>query len=240
MGTNLYIFSAILLALMALFSRFILPEGFLNLFIRLKPDCVLELAEGMRPAEPEEAIPEEEKKERKSSTSSSSSSSSSDDDKKKAKEEASAAAAALTAEEVVLEVVEEKKEEAEEKKEETEDKKEEAEDEGKEAAVVLPVTDEGSSSVTERVVISEKRSYTHQSSTSEGGKNPEDITGDEFSSFSSTVESSSSSFTTTTRVVTSKVITSSSTTERIILSDGTKMEALENGESEKVRQRLNV
>lgn len=200
----------------------------------LKPDCVLELAEGMRPAEPEEAIPEEEKKERKSSTSSSSSSSSSDDDKKKAKEEASAAAAALTAEEVVLEVVEEKKEEAEEKKEETEDKKEEAEDEGKEAAVVLPVTDEGSSSVTERVVISEKRSYTHQSSTSEGGKNPEDITGDEFSSFSSTVESSSSSFTTTTRVVTSKVITSSSTTERIILSDGTKMEALENGESEKL------
>ena len=66
-------------------------------FHRLKPDCVLELAEGMRPPEPEPEVvaeeAEEDKKERKSSTSSSSSSSSSssddekDEEKKKEKKE---------------------------------------------------------------------------------------------------------------------------------------------------------
>ncbi|KAM7448355.1 Lethal(2) giant larvae protein 1 [Porites harrisoni] len=218
----------------------------------LKPDCVLELAEGMRPPEPEPetVAEEEEKKSRKSSTSSSSSSSSSSDDekdeekkkakkekkekKKKAKLEAAAVAATATeVETAVSEEVEEKKEEAEEKKEEAEEKKDELVAKADDAAAVV-VSGEGGTSVTERVVISEQRSFTHQSSTSEEKEAPEKVFGEESSTFSSTMESSSS-FTTTTRVVTSKqVVSSSSTTQRIITSEGTTFQAIENGESEKL------
>ena len=98
----------------------------------------------------------------------------------------------------------------------------------------MVVSGEGGTSVTERVVISEQRSFTHQSSTSEEKEAPEKVFGEESSAFSSTMQSSSS-FTTTTRVVTSKqVVSSSSTTQRIITSEGTTFQAIENGESEKL------
>lgn len=224
---------------------------FLNLVImcfhRLKPDCVLELAEGMRPPEPEPEVvseeTEEDKKERKSSTSSSSSSSSSSDDekdeeKKKKKKEKKAKAAEVVAEavattEVAAEVeaeVEEKKEEVEDKKEEVEEKKDEVEEKKDDATVVL--SGDGGTTVS-KVFISEQRSYTHQSSSEEKGV-PEQEFGQDISVFSTS--ETSSSVTTTTRVVSSKqVFTSSSTTQRIITSEGTTIEAIENGESEKVK-----
>ena len=229
---------------------------------RLKPDCVLELAEGMRPPEPEPEVvaeeTEEDKKERKSSTSSSSSSSSSSDDekdeeKKKKKKEmkekkkkekaaetvAEAVPTTQIAAEVAAEVeaeVEEKKEEVEDKKEEVEEKKDEVEEKTDDAAVAL--ASEGGMTVS-KVVISEQRSYTHQSSSSEEKGVPEHTFGEDTSVFSTS--ETSSSVTTTTRVVSSKqVFSSSSTTQRIITSEGTTIEAIENGESEKVNYLNNV
>lgn len=245
-----HIYSAVCLFVNKGEISLVVSNSFNLRFCRLKPDCILELAEGMRPAEPEPEVfaeeKEEDKKERKSSTSSSSSSSSSSDDekdeeKKKAKKEkkeqkkkakaAEAAAVAVTTMEV--EAVEEKKEEAEEKKEEAEEKKDELEQKADDTAVVI--AGDGGSTVRERVVITEKRSYTHQSSSSGEKDIPKELLGEDTSMFTSTMEGSSS-FTTTTRVVTSKqVISSSSTSQRIITSEGMNLEALENGESEKVR-----
>ncbi|KAL9956887.1 hypothetical protein ACROYT_G038440 [Oculina patagonica] len=223
----------------------------------LRPDCVLELAEGMRPPEPEPEVvaeeAEEDTKERKSSTSSSSSSSSSSDDekdeekkqKKKEKKEKKkkekgaeavieAAAATAVAAEVATEVeekkeeAEDKKEEVEEKKEEVEEKKDEVEEKADDAAMVIAG---GGATVTQ--IVTEKRTYTHQSSSSEEKGAPELMTEEEGSLFSTS--EMSSSVTTTTRVVSSKqVFTSSSTTQQIITSEGTTIEALENGESEKL------
>lgn len=226
-------------------------------FYRLKPDCVLELAEGMRPPEPEPEVvaeeTEEDKKERKSSASSSSSSSSSSDDEKdeekkkkkekKKKEKAEAVAEAVATPEIAGEVaaeveaeVEEKKEEVEDKKEEVEEKKDEVEEKTDDAAVVL--ANEGGTTVS-KVFISEQRSYTHQSSSSEEKGVPEQTFGEDMNMFSSS--ETSSSVTTTTRVVSSKqVFTSSSTTQRIITSEGTTIETIENGESEKVNYLNNV
>lgn len=217
---------------------------------------MLELAEGMRPAEPEPAVVEEEaeeKKSRKSSTSSSSSSSSSSDDEKdeekkkekkekKMKKKAKAAIEAVASAEVATEVaaeVEEKKEEVEEKKEEVEEKKEEAEEKKDEMVVktqeviaVLP--GEEGTRISEKVLVSEERSYTKQTSSSEKEGFPELMLSGEDGTFSSSTETSSSSFVTT-RVVSSKqVVTSSSTTQRIITSEGSTIQAFENGESEKV------
>lgn len=229
---------------------------FLNVVImcfhRLKPDCVLELAEGMRPPEPEPEVvseeAEEDKKERKSSTSSSSSSSSSSSDdekdeekkkKKKEKKEKKAKVAEVVSEavattEVAAEVeaeVEEKKEEVEDKQEEVAEKKDEVEEKKDDATVVL--SGDGGTTVS-KVFISEQRSYTHQSSSSEEKGVPEQVFGQDISVFSTS--ETSSSVTTTTRVVSSKqVFTTSSTTQRIITSDGTTIEAIENGESEKVK-----
>lgn len=228
---------------------------FLNLVVmcvhRLKPDCVLELAEGMRPPEPEPEVvseeTEEDKKERKSSTSSSSSSSSSSDDekdeekkkKKKEKKEKKAKAAEAVAEavattEVAAEVeaeVEEKKEEVEDKKEEVAEKKDEVEEKKDDATMVL--SGDGGTTVS-KVFVSEQRSYTHQSSSSEEKGVPEQVFGQDISVF--TTSETSSSVTTTTRVVSSKqVFTTSSTTQRLITSEGTTIEAIENGESEKVK-----
>ena len=216
---------------------------------------MLELAEGMRPAEPEPAVVEEEaeeKKSRKSSTSSSSSSSSSSDDEKdeekkkekkekKMKKKAKAAIEAVASAEVATEVaaeVEEKKEEVEEKKEEIEEKKEEAEEKKDEMVVktqeviaVLP--GEEGTRISEKVFVSEERSYTKQTSSSEKEGFPELVLSGEGSTFSSSTETSSSFV--TTRVVSSKqVVTSSSTTQRIISSEGSTIQAIENGESEKV------
>lgn len=221
-------------------------------FHRLKPDCVLELAEGMRPPEPEPEVvaeeAEEDKKERKSSTSSSSSSSSSssDDEKdeekkkekkekkeKKKKEKAGIVAEAIATTEIAADVaaeVEEKKEEVEDKKEEVEEKKDEVEEKTDDAAVVL--AGDGGTTVS-KVFVSEERSYTHQTSSSEEKGVPEQVFGEDTSMFSSS--ETTSSVTTTTRVVSSKqVFTSSSSTQRIITSEGTTIEAIENGESEKV------
>ena len=222
-------------------------------FHRLKPDCVLELAEGMRPPEPEPepgVVAKEpgEDKERKSSTSSSSSSSSSssDDEKdeekkkekkekkeKKKKEKAGIVAEAIATTEIAADVaaeVEEKKEEVEDKKEEVEEKKDEVEEKTDDAAVVL--AGDGGTTVS-KVFVSEERSYTHQTSSSEEKGVPEQVFGEDTSMFSSS--ETTSSVTTTTRVVSSKqVFTSSSTTQRIITSEGTTIEAIENGESEKV------
>lgn len=216
----------------------------------LKPDCVLELAEGMRPPEPEPEVvseeTEEDKKERKSSTSSSSSSSSSSDDekdeekkkKKKEKKEKKAKAAEAVAEavattEVAAEVeaeVEEKKEEVEDKKEEVAEKKDEVEEKKDDATMVL--SGDGGTTVS-KVFVSEQRSYTHQSSSSEEKGVPEQVFGQDISVF--TTSETSSSVTTTTRVVSSKqVFTTSSTTQRLITSEGTTIEAIENGESEKL------
>lgn len=223
----------------------------------LKPDCVLELAEGMRPAEPEPAVTaeeSEEKKSRKSSTSSSSSSSSSsdeeqDEEKKKEKKEkkrkkkaeaAKAATETVASAEVATEVaaeVEEKKEEVEEKKEEAEEKKEEAEEKKDEMVlktqeVISVLPGEEGTSVSTKVFTSEERTYTKQTSSSEKEGFPEIMLSTEGGTFSSSTETSSSSFVTT-RVVSSKVVSSSSTTQRII-SEGSTIRTVENGESEKL------
>ena len=218
-----------------------------DLFYSLKPACVLELAEGMRPPEPEpEAVveeKEEDKKERKSSTSSSSSSSSSDDEKdeekkekkrkkkeKKAAKAAAVAAAAAAASAASAEVgteVEEKKDDVKENTEEVVETKEELVETAAEDAALV-VSDGEGGNVTEKVIVSEQKSYTKQTSTTDEKGTAEQVFGQEFSTFTTESETSRS-VVTSTRVVSSKVITSTSAT-RVISSDGTTVETIENGD----------
>lgn len=145
-------------------------------------------------------------------------------------------ASAEVATEVAAEV-EEKKEEVEEKKEEAEEKKEEAEEKKDEMVlktqeVISVLPGEAGTSVSTKVFTSEERSYTKQTSSSEKEGFPEIMLSTEGGTFSSSTETSSSSFVTT-RVVSSKVVSSSSTTQRII-SEGSTIRTVENGESEKL------
>ena len=208
------------------YLMWVIKVDFLCLLSRLERDCILELAEGMRPAEPEpevaavvEAEVEAEKKSRSSSSSSSSSEPKKDEEEEKKEGE------------------EEKKEE--EEKEAEKEKGDEESDKHEDTLEISEVTTiikteplEESETRTQmvsqtRTVVSESHSYTKQTS---GTEEMPDLS--ELSLDAKTTEMSSFSVQSSSHVVSQKtVVSSSSTTERVITSEGV---TIENGDMEKV------